>query len=62
MTNKPMTSPRYRIAMDVIERAKDAKDDFVIAACRRVIVADRRGWRTHGNPSDLDLVYAFYAY
>lgn len=31
------TSPRYRIAMEVLECAKDAGDQAVIAACRRFI-------------------------
>jgi hypothetical protein len=32
-------SPRYRIAMEVLECAKDAGDATVIAACRRFIRA-----------------------
>jgi hypothetical protein len=30
-----------------------------VAACRRIIVAERLGWRRHGNPADLKLVYSF---
>ena len=52
-------SPRMQITWQVLEAAKDAEDDMVIAACRRVIVADRLGWRRHGNPADLRLIYAF---
>jgi hypothetical protein len=48
-----------RITWDVLEAAKDAGDETVIAACRRIIVADRLGWRKHGNPADLERVYSF---
>ena len=51
--------PRMRIAWAVLEAAKDAGDEMVIAACRRVIAADRIGWRKHGNPADLELIYSF---
>jgi hypothetical protein len=48
-----------RITWAVLEAAKDAGDEMVIAACRRIIAADRIGWRKHGNPADLELVYRF---
>jgi hypothetical protein len=48
-----------RITWDVLEAAKDAGDEMIIAACRRIIVAHRLGWRKHGNPADLELVYSF---
>ena len=51
--------PRMRITWAVLEAAKDAGDEMVIAACRRIIAADRIGWRKHGNPADLKLVYSF---
>ena len=51
--------PRMRITWAVLEAAKDVGDEIVIAACRRIIVADRLGWRKHGNPVDLKLVYSF---
>jgi hypothetical protein len=51
--------PRMRITWAVLEAAKDAGDEMVIAACRRIIAADRIGWRKHGNPADLELVYTF---
>ena len=50
--------PRMRITWAVLEAAKDAGDEMVIAACRRIITADRIGWRKHGNPADLELVYS----
>ena len=48
-----------RITWAVLEAAKDAGDEMVIAACRRIIAASRIGWRKHGNPADLKLVYSF---
>jgi hypothetical protein len=51
--------PRIRITWAVLEAAKDAGDEMVIAACRRIITADRLGWSKHGNPADLELVYSF---
>ena len=40
-----MTPPRMRITWEVLKAAKDAGDEMVIAACRRIIVAHRLGWR-----------------
>jgi hypothetical protein len=51
--------PRMRTTWAVLEAAKDAGDEMVIAACRRIIAAERIGWRKHGNPADLELVYSF---
>jgi hypothetical protein len=53
--------PRMEITWAVLEAAKDAGDAMVIAACRRIINADRIGWRKHGNPADYRLVLDFYA-
>ncbi len=52
-------TPRMHITWAVLEAAKDAGDEMVVAACRRIIVAERVGWRRHGNPADLRLVYSF---
>jgi hypothetical protein len=52
-----MTPIRIQIARDVLERAKDAGDDWVAGACRRVISA----WRL-GHPHDrrdMRIVMAF---
>ena len=54
-------NPRMYITWTVLEAAKDAGDQMVIAACRRIIVADRIGWRTNGNPADFALVSKFYS-
>jgi hypothetical protein len=56
ITNQP---PRMTITWEVLEAAKDAGDEMIIAACRRVITANRIGWRKHGNPADLRLILAF---
>lgn len=53
-------TPRMSITWEVLEAAKDAGDGTVIAACRRIITADRIGWRKHGNPADYRLVLEFY--
>lgn len=55
----PSLPPRMQIVWSVLEAAKDAGDTSVIAACRRIITADRIGWRKHGNPADLRLVMEF---
>ena len=51
--------PRMTITWQVLEAAKYAGDEMVIAACRRIIVADRRGWKKHGNPADMKLILQF---
>ncbi len=51
--------PRMQITWAVLEAARDVGDEMVIAACRRIIAADRIGWRKHGNSADLELVYSF---
>jgi hypothetical protein len=53
-------NPRMQITWNVLEAAKDAGDHVVLAACRRIILADRIGWRKHGNAADLRLVLEFY--
>ncbi len=64
---KPLTmaytfnmTPRMEITLAVLEVAKDANDAVVIAACRRIIEANRIGWGKHGKPADLCLVLDFY--
>jgi hypothetical protein len=61
ITSDPEDSqpPRMQITWAVLEAAKDTGDEMVIAACRRIITADRIGWRKQGNPADLKLVYSF---
>ena len=47
-------TPRMEITWTVLERAKDAGDAMVIAACRRIIAADRIDWRKHGTRTTTD--------
>ncbi|HEX3869426.1 MAG TPA: hypothetical protein VHV77_03215 [Pirellulales bacterium] len=54
-----MQSPRMEIVWQVLEAAKDNHDQIVIEACRRLIVANRRGWHKHHRPEDYRLVLAF---
>lgn len=54
-----MRTPRMRIVHSVLECAIDACDETVISACRRLIDADRRGWRRHASRSDVAMVWAF---
>ncbi len=44
--------PRMRIIWSILEMAKDIGDDFVISICRRLIVANRLGWRKHASKTD----------
>jgi hypothetical protein len=55
------TPPRMRIVWSVLEAAKDCQDEMVIAACRRLIVANRLGWKKHRAKADWTLVQAFHA-
>lgn len=54
-----MTTPRMKIVWRVLERAIDAEDWDVIESCRRLVVANRLGWRRYTNASDWNLVMAF---
>jgi hypothetical protein len=50
---------RMQIVCQVLEAARDVGDDVVLAACRRLINADRLGWREHYDPADWRLALAF---
>ncbi len=52
-------TPKMHIIWNVLEAAKDAGDETVIAACRRLIVANRLGWKKHADAADYSLVLAF---
>lgn len=52
-------TPRMQIVWNVLEAAKDAADPMVVGACRRLIVANRLGWRKHAAARDWELVQAF---
>ena len=53
-------TPRMEIVWSVLARALDAEDWEVIEACRRLVVANRLGWRRYTNATDWNLVLAFY--
>jgi hypothetical protein len=53
-------TPRMNIALEVLDMAKDNDDAGMIAVCRRVIEADRIGWRKHGDPADYRAVLDAY--
>ena len=44
----------------VLEAAKDNEDQAVINACRRLIVADRKGWRPCRDLRDVELVHDLF--
>jgi hypothetical protein len=54
--NRP---PHMRIVWDVLESAKNNGDELAIGACRRLINANRIGWRKHADRRDYALVLAF---
>lgn len=54
--NRP---PRMQMVWDVLESALDNSDALVVGACRRLIAADRIGWRKHTDPGDWALVRSF---
>jgi len=54
-----MTTPKMQITWKVLEAAKDAGDALVISACRRLIIANRLGWKKYVDQNDVRLVWAF---
>jgi hypothetical protein len=53
------STPRMHMVWDVLDAAKANGDEIVIAGCRRLIIADRLGWKKHAERSDIELVIAF---
>jgi hypothetical protein len=45
--------------LDALERAQDCEDEVVIAACRRLIIAYRLGWKKHHRPDDWRMLLEF---
>lgn len=52
--------PRMTIVWTVLASAKDVGEHGVIAACRRLIIAHRRGWSKHAHKHDIALVWSTY--
>jgi len=55
------STPHMDIIWSVLESAKDSGDAMMTGACRRLIEANRLGWRKHHHPADWQLVQDFYA-
>lgn len=55
------SSPKMTIVWSVLEAAKDTNDAVLIAVCRRLIEANRLGWRKYAKAADCALVTEFYA-
>ena len=53
-------NPRMQTVWSVLEGAKDCGDTMVTQACRRLITANRLGWRKHHDPADYALVLGFH--
>lgn len=58
-TDATRQPPRMAIVWRVLEGAKDVGDQTVVAACRRLITANRLGWKKHHLPADWTLVQEF---
>jgi hypothetical protein len=53
-------TPKMQIVWAVLEAAKDNGDEMFTKACRRIINADRLGWKAHGDQEDWKLVREMY--
>jgi hypothetical protein len=51
---------RSHVIWTVLASAQHNDDAMVTATCRRLIVANRLGWRKHRDPKDWAMVRAFY--
>ena len=51
---------RVHIIQTVLEAAKDAGDEHAIACCRRLLEANRRGWKQHRDSKEWALVQECY--
>lgn len=58
-TTMNTSTPRMEMVWSVLDGAKDAGDQVVIAACRRLIEANRLGWRKYAQAADIATVKAF---
>lgn len=54
-----MLNPKMQIIWQVLDMAKDVEDTMVINACRRLIEANRKGWKKYARKSDINLVMYF---
>ena len=54
-------APKMQIVWEVLEAAKAHGDQFVIAACRKCIEANRLGWKRHNGAAAYAIVSEFVA-
>ncbi len=59
-SSNPTTPLRLAIICEVLESALDAGVDGYVAACRRLLNANLRGWRKFANKTDWCLVLEAY--
>ena len=50
---------RMNVVWEVLDMAKDVRDFHIWGACRRLIIADRLGWRKYHDPADMALILDF---
>ena len=55
-----MVDYRKTIALEVLECAIDAGDDYVIAICRKAINAINFGWEKYGNEREFNIIHEFW--
>lgn len=55
-----MSSPKLFIIETVLEGALDAGAEAYVAACRRLLSANLRGWRKYADPKDWATVLEAY--
>ena len=52
--------PRIDIIHTVLESAREAGVTEYVEICRRLLAADRKGWRTHADRQDWNAVLEAY--
>ncbi len=62
MTTAARDLTRQDQILDVLEGARDAEDKTMIAACERLLKANRLGWRKHHDPKDWNMVRDFWTW
>lgn len=55
-----MMTPKMRIVWTVLEAAKSAGDEHIVALCRKCIEANRLGWKRHNGDAAFKIVREFY--
>ena len=55
-----MVDYRKTIALEVLECAIDAGDDYIVSICRKAIIAARFGWKKYGNEREFNIIREFW--